>query len=109
MAAPPPLSLKTRGGGGGLGGVAYKDRARPPPRGSHLLKSHPEEDSEERQYPNHQQSVTLHIHVHDAVPRLAVSRPLLLGLQLRGTAPAVHTARRLAGALEVCVQLDTRR
>ena len=31
--APTPLSLKTqRGGGGGLGGVAYKDRARPPPR-----------------------------------------------------------------------------
>ena len=28
--APAPLSLKTRGGGG-LGGVAYKDRARPPP------------------------------------------------------------------------------
>ena len=27
------LSLKTRGGGGGgLGGVAYKDRARPPPQ-----------------------------------------------------------------------------
>ena len=23
------------GGGGGLGGVAYKDRARPPPRGFH--------------------------------------------------------------------------
>ena len=31
--APTPLSLKTRGGGGGLGGVAYKDWARPPPRG----------------------------------------------------------------------------
>ena len=31
--APTPLSLKTQGGGGGLGGVAYKDRARPPPRG----------------------------------------------------------------------------
>ena len=31
--APAPLSFKTRGGrGGGLGGVAYKDRARPPPR-----------------------------------------------------------------------------
>ena len=30
--APTPLSLKTRGGGGGLGGVAYKDWARPPPR-----------------------------------------------------------------------------
>ena len=31
--APTPLSFKTRGGGGGgLGGVAYKDRARPPPR-----------------------------------------------------------------------------
>ena len=33
--APTPLSLKTQGvggrGGGGLGGVAYKDRARPPP------------------------------------------------------------------------------
>ena len=31
--APTPLSLKTppRGGGGGLGGVAYKDWARPPP------------------------------------------------------------------------------
>ena len=30
--APTPLSLKTPGGGGGgLGGVAYKDRARPPP------------------------------------------------------------------------------
>ena len=29
--APTPLSLKTRWGGGGLGGVAYKDRARPPP------------------------------------------------------------------------------
>ena len=29
--APTLLSLKTRGGGGGLGGVAYKDRARPPP------------------------------------------------------------------------------
>ena len=27
-----PLSLKTRGGGGGLGGVAHKDRAWPPPR-----------------------------------------------------------------------------
>ena len=25
------------GGGGGLGGVAYKDRARPPPRGQGLL------------------------------------------------------------------------
>ena len=25
------------GGGGGLGGVAYKDRARPPPRGSNRL------------------------------------------------------------------------
>ena len=35
MADPAPLSFKTRGGGGGagLGGVAYKDRARPPPRG----------------------------------------------------------------------------
>ena len=31
--APTPLSLKTRGGGGGLGGVAYKDWTRPPPRG----------------------------------------------------------------------------
>ena len=33
--APTPLSLKTRGGRGGrgLGGVAYKDRARPPSRG----------------------------------------------------------------------------
>ena len=35
--APPPLSLKTWGGGGrgrgGLGGVAYKDRAWQPPRG----------------------------------------------------------------------------
>ena len=30
--APTPLSLKTRGGGG-LGVVAYKDRARLPPRG----------------------------------------------------------------------------
>ena len=30
--APNPLSLKTRGWGGGVGGVAYKDRARPPPR-----------------------------------------------------------------------------
>ena len=30
--APAPLSFKTRGGRGG-GGVAYKDRARPPPRG----------------------------------------------------------------------------
>ena len=30
--APAPLSLKTRGVGGGAGGVAYKDRARPPPR-----------------------------------------------------------------------------
>ena len=29
--APTPLSLKTWGGGGGLGGVAYKDRTRPPP------------------------------------------------------------------------------
>ena len=28
--APTPLSLKTPGGGG-LGGVAYKDRALPPP------------------------------------------------------------------------------
>ena len=28
--APAPLSFKTRGGGGG---VAYKDRVRPPPRG----------------------------------------------------------------------------
>ena len=28
--APAPLSFKTRGGGG-LGGVAYKDRAWPPP------------------------------------------------------------------------------
>ena len=28
--APTPLSFKTQGGGG-LGGVAYKDRARPPP------------------------------------------------------------------------------
>ena len=35
MADPAPLSFKTRGegGGGGLGGVAYKDRARPPPVG----------------------------------------------------------------------------
>ena len=33
MADPAPLSFKTGGGGGGLGGVAYKDRARPPPRG----------------------------------------------------------------------------
>ena len=32
MANSAPLSFKTRGGGG-LGGVAYKDRARPPPRG----------------------------------------------------------------------------
>ena len=31
MADPAPLSFKTRGGGGGLGGVAYKDPARPPP------------------------------------------------------------------------------
>ena len=30
MADPAPLSFKTRGGGG-AGGVAYKDRARPPP------------------------------------------------------------------------------
>ena len=30
--APTPLSLETRGEGGGLGVVAYKDRARPPPR-----------------------------------------------------------------------------
>ena len=30
--APTPLSLRARGGGGGLGGVAYKDWARPPPR-----------------------------------------------------------------------------
>ena len=36
MADPAPLSFKTRGGGGGLGGVAYKDRARPPPRGHPL-------------------------------------------------------------------------
>ena len=36
MADPAPLSFKTRGGGGGLGGVAYKDRARPPPRGQDL-------------------------------------------------------------------------
>ena len=33
MADPAPLSFKIRGGGGGLGGVAYKDRARPPPPG----------------------------------------------------------------------------
>ena len=31
MDDPAPVSFKTRGGGGGLGGVAYKDRARPPP------------------------------------------------------------------------------
>ena len=31
MADPAPLSCKTRGGGGGV--VAYKERARPPPRG----------------------------------------------------------------------------
>ena len=29
--APTPLSLKTQGGGEGGGGVAYKDRGRPPP------------------------------------------------------------------------------
>ena len=33
VADPAPLSFKTRGGGGGLGRVAYKDRARPPPCG----------------------------------------------------------------------------
>ena len=33
--APAPLSFKTRGGGGALGGVAYKDRAWLPPRGWH--------------------------------------------------------------------------
>ena len=31
MADPAPLSFKTQGGWGGLGGVAYKDRAWPPP------------------------------------------------------------------------------
>ena len=32
VADPAPLSFKTRGAGGGLGGgVAYKDPARPPP------------------------------------------------------------------------------
>ena len=33
MAEPATLSFKTRGGGGG--GLAYKDRARPPPRDAH--------------------------------------------------------------------------
>ena len=40
MADPAPLSFKTEGGGG-LGGVAYKDRARPPPRGLHSLPPPP--------------------------------------------------------------------
>ena len=31
--APTPLFFKTRGGGGGLGDVAYKDRAQPRPPG----------------------------------------------------------------------------
>ena len=31
--APTPLSLQTQKGGGGLGGVAYKDQALPLPRG----------------------------------------------------------------------------
>ena len=35
MADPAPLSFKTRGGGGARG-VAYKDRARPPPCGINL-------------------------------------------------------------------------
>ena len=34
--APAPLSFKTRGGGAGGGGVAYKDRARSPPPGAHV-------------------------------------------------------------------------
>ena len=31
--------FRNRGGGGGLGGVAYKDRARPPPRGTIMEKA----------------------------------------------------------------------
>ena len=39
VADPAPLSFKTRGGGGG--GVAYKDRARPPPRDMGAVDPHP--------------------------------------------------------------------
>ena len=39
-ADPAPLSFETRGGGGGMGGVAYKDPARLPPRAQNTLFQH---------------------------------------------------------------------